>query len=93
MGVALLDSNTAIGFLDAEDLLHPAADAALKAAATEHVLAVSVVTVAELLTGARLGHHDEPTVRRFFAQGSAGGSRSTSLQPNVPLSPERLIRP
>ena len=29
---------------------------------------VSVVTVAELLTGAKLGHHDERTVRRFFAQ-------------------------
>jgi predicted nucleic acid-binding protein len=68
MGVALLDSNTVIGFLDADDLLHQAADAAVRAAATEHNLAVSVVTVAELLTGAKLGHHDERTVRRFFAE-------------------------
>ncbi len=68
MGVALLDSNTVIGFLDADDLLHPAADAAVRAAATEHVFAVSVVTVAELLTGAKLGHHDERTVRRFFTE-------------------------
>jgi predicted nucleic acid-binding protein len=68
MGVALLDSNTVIGFLDADDLLHEAADAAVRAAATEHVFAVSVVTVAELLTGAKLGHHDERTVRGFFAQ-------------------------
>ena len=40
----------------------------MRAAATEHVFVVSVVTVAELLTGAKLGHHDERTVRRFFAQ-------------------------
>ena len=46
MGVALLDSNTVIGFLDADDLLHQAADAAVRVAATEHVFAVSVVTVA-----------------------------------------------
>jgi predicted nucleic acid-binding protein len=68
MGVALLDSNTVIGFLDADDLLHEAADAGVRAAATEHVFAVSVVTVAELLTGAKLGRHDERTVRRFFTQ-------------------------
>jgi predicted nucleic acid-binding protein len=48
--------------------LHQAADAAVRAAAAQHVFVVSVVTVAELLTGAKLGHHDEPTVRRFFAQ-------------------------
>ena len=40
----------------------------MRAAATEHVFVVSVVTVAELLTGAKLGHHDERTVRRFFTQ-------------------------
>ncbi len=68
MGVALLDSNTVIGFLDADDLLHQAADTAVRAAATEHVFVVSVVTVAELLSGAKLGHHDERTVRRFFTQ-------------------------
>jgi len=68
MGVALLDSSTVIGFLDADDPCHRAADTALRAMATEHVLAVSVVTVAELLTGTKLGQHDEPTVRAFFAQ-------------------------
>lgn len=61
MGIALLDSSTVIGFLDADDVLHRAADAAVRAAA-EHAFAVSVVTVAELLTGAKLGHHDERTV-------------------------------
>jgi predicted nucleic acid-binding protein len=63
-----MDSNTVIGFLDADDLLHQAADAAVRAAATDHVFAVSVVTIAELLTGVKLGHHDERAVRRFFAQ-------------------------
>jgi predicted nucleic acid-binding protein len=41
---------------------------AVRAAATGHVFAVSVITVAELLAGAKLGHHDEQTVRRFFTQ-------------------------
>jgi hypothetical protein len=68
MGIALLDSGTVIGFLDADDRLHQAADAAVRTAASEYAFAVSVVTVAELLTGAKLGHHDEQTVRRFFAQ-------------------------
>jgi len=68
MGVALLDSSTVIGFLDTDDGLHEAADTAVRAAATEHVFAVSVITVAEVLTGAKLGHHDEQTARRFFAQ-------------------------
>jgi predicted nucleic acid-binding protein len=35
--------------------------------ARDHVLAVSVVTIAETLTGAKLGHHDETIVRRFLA--------------------------
>lgn len=68
MGIALLDSNTVVGFLDADDPLHGAADSAVRATATEHAFVVSVVTVAELLTGAKLGHHDEATVRRFFEQ-------------------------
>jgi len=68
MGIALLDSNTVIGFLDANDRLHPLADAAVRAAAADHSLAVSVVTIAEVLAGAKLGHHEESTVRRFFAE-------------------------
>jgi predicted nucleic acid-binding protein len=68
VGLALLDSTTVVGLLDADDPLHHAADAAVRAAASERVLAVSVVTVAEVLTGAKLGHHDEPTVHDFFAQ-------------------------
>ncbi len=44
MGVALLDSNAVVGFPDGDDLLHRAADQALREIATEHVFAVSVVT-------------------------------------------------
>jgi predicted nucleic acid-binding protein len=68
MGVALLDSSAIIGFLDADDLLRAGADAAIRAAAAEHVLAVSVVSVAELLTGGKLGHQDEQTVRGFLGR-------------------------
>jgi predicted nucleic acid-binding protein len=68
MGIALLDSDTVVGFLDADDLQHRSADAAVRATAKAHALVGSVVTVAELLTGAKLGHYDEATVRRFFDQ-------------------------
>lgn len=75
MGIALLDSNAIVGFLDADDPLHGPADAAVKSIATEHAFVVSVVTVAELLTGAKLGHHDEATVRRFGRTPSADGGQ------------------
>lgn len=68
MGVALLDSSVVVAFLVGDDALHDAADAALRKVAREHVLAISTVTVAELLTGAKLGHHDEAIVRRFVAE-------------------------
>lgn len=68
MGVSLLDSDVVVGFLDSDDPLHAQADAAIRAVAPEHRFVVSFVTVAEVLTGAKLGHHDEATVRRFFDQ-------------------------
>jgi predicted nucleic acid-binding protein len=68
VGVALLDSSVVVAFLDADDALHGAADAAVRDVAREHGLAVSAVTVAEVLTGAKLGHHDEASVRRFLAE-------------------------
>jgi predicted nucleic acid-binding protein len=71
MGVALLDSSTVIGFLDASDVLHVSADAGIRRAGGEHMLAVSVVTIAEVLAGAKLGHHDEDAVQRFFARSIA----------------------
>jgi predicted nucleic acid-binding protein len=64
----VLDSDAVVGFLDRKDALHDAADAAIRDLVYEQRLLVSVVTYAEVLTGARLGHHDEGQVRGFFAQ-------------------------
>ncbi|MDO8187854.1 PIN domain-containing protein [Conexibacter sp. JD483] len=67
MGVALLDSSVLVAFLNGDDTLHAAADAAVRDVAREHAFAVSTVTIAETLTGAKLGHHDETILRRFLA--------------------------
>lgn len=64
----VLDSDVVVGFLDRKDALHDAADAAIRDLIREQRLLVSAVTYAELLTGARLGHHDEEHVRGFFSQ-------------------------
>lgn len=62
----VLDSAAVIAFLDQDDALHGAADAAIrKLIATNRFLA-SAVTFAEVLTGAHLQHHDEEVVRGFF---------------------------
>jgi predicted nucleic acid-binding protein len=62
-----LDSDVVIGFLDRQDALHDAADAAVREFAREQRLVVSVVTYAEVLT-ARLGHHNEDDVAGFFRE-------------------------
>lgn len=64
----VLDSDAVIGFLDRDDALHDAADAAIRDLVREQRLLVSVVTYAEVLTGAGLGHHEEGQVQGFFAQ-------------------------
>jgi len=64
----VLDSDAVIGFLDRNDALHDAADQAIRLLIPKHRLLVSAVTYAEVLTGARLGHHDEDQVRGFFLQ-------------------------
>jgi len=64
----VLDSDAVVGFLDGKDALHDAADAAIRDLVREQRLLASVVTYAEVLTGALLGHHDEVQVRGFFAQ-------------------------
>lgn len=64
----VLDSDAVVGSLDRDDALHAAADAAIRDLAHEQRLLVSVVTYAEVLTGAKLGHHDENHVRGFFSQ-------------------------
>lgn len=64
----VLDSDAVVGFLDRSDALHDAADAAIRDLLRRQRLLVSVVTYAEVLTGARLGHHSEDRVAGFFAQ-------------------------
>jgi predicted nucleic acid-binding protein len=64
----VLDSGAVAAFLDRDDALHVTADAAIRDLVTErHRLLASVVTFAEILTGAHLFHHDEQKVRGFFA--------------------------
>ncbi len=64
----ILDSSVVVGFLDRSDALHNAADEAIRDLLVSHRLFVSVITYAEVLTGARLGHHDEEHVAGFFAE-------------------------
>jgi predicted nucleic acid-binding protein len=66
--VALLDSVVVAGFLDRDDAFHAAADARIRQLAGRDTLIVSVITYAELLTGAGLGHHQQSTVRGFFRE-------------------------
>ena len=65
MAVAL-DSSVVIGFLDRSDDLHKVADEAVRDLMRSEHLVVSAITFAEVLTGARLGHHDEGRVKGFF---------------------------
>jgi predicted nucleic acid-binding protein len=71
MGLALLDSSVIIGALDANDSLHAAAASTVRELATSHRLGASVIVVAEVMSGAKTGHHDEKHVRAFFARGIA----------------------
>jgi len=61
-----LDADAIIGFLDRSDALHRSALELVGRAAAGDVLVTSAVTLAEVLTAARLGHHDEGLVRGFF---------------------------
>jgi predicted nucleic acid-binding protein len=62
-----LDSSVVVGFLDRSDDLHDAADETIRDLLEVDQLVVSVITYAEVMTGARLGHHDEGQVGGFFA--------------------------
>lgn len=63
----VLDSDAVIGFLDRDDALHQAAAETIGTLAREQALVASAVTYAEVMTGARLGHHGEEHVDGFFA--------------------------
>jgi hypothetical protein len=62
----VFDSDAVVAFLDRADALHDAADEAIRDLLGKDRLLVSAVTYAEVLTGARLGRHDEERVRGFF---------------------------
>ena len=62
----VLDSDAVVAFLDRADALHDAADEAIRNLLGRNRLFASAVTYAEVLTGARLGRHDERQVRGFF---------------------------
>lgn len=66
MGLILLDSTVIVGFLDSDDALHEVSVARLRELAGLHSLATSVVSYAEVMTGAELGHHSEERVNGFF---------------------------
>jgi predicted nucleic acid-binding protein len=68
MALVLLDSVALAGFLDRDDAFHVSADERIRTLAGRDRLIASVVTYAELLTGAALGHHGAETVRGFFAE-------------------------
>jgi hypothetical protein len=61
-----LDSAAVVAFLDQDDKLHSAADAAIRGLIAGNRFFASAVTFAEVLTGAHLDHHDEAVVRGFF---------------------------
>lgn len=63
----VLDSGVVVGFLDRGDALHDAADEAIRELVRGQRLLATVVTYAEVMTGARLGHHSEDDVAGFFA--------------------------
>jgi predicted nucleic acid-binding protein len=63
----VLDSAPIIAFLDRGDALHSAADEVIRDLVGKHRLYASSVTLAEVLVGAHLDHHDEAIVRGFFA--------------------------
>jgi predicted nucleic acid-binding protein len=63
----VLDSAPVVAFLDRGDALHSAADAAIRELMTKHRFYASAVTLAKVLVGAHLDHHDEAIVRGFFS--------------------------
>jgi predicted nucleic acid-binding protein len=68
VALVLVDSVVVAGYLDRDDAFHTASDQRLRSLAGRDRLIASVVTYAELLTGAGTGHHEEDLVRGFFAE-------------------------
>ncbi len=64
--MTLLDSTVIVGFLDTDDALHEVSVAKLREMAGSSSFAASVVSYAEVMTGAELGHHPVKRVQGFF---------------------------
>lgn len=79
----VLDSDAVIGFLDRSDPHHYAADAAIRSIPPNVRLVVSVITFAEVLTEAKLGHRGEAAISGFFAE---------IISEIVPVGPETADR-
>lgn len=62
----LLDSTVIVGFLDADDALHPSTVARFRQLVRTQPLAASVISYAEVITGVVLGDHDAAAVDGFF---------------------------
>jgi predicted nucleic acid-binding protein len=68
MGLTLLDSSVLIAYLDQDDRLHEAAAEKVESSLRSGSgLAISAVSWAEILNGAKQGHHDEAAIREFVA--------------------------
>jgi AcrR family transcriptional regulator/predicted nucleic acid-binding protein len=67
VGVVLLDTSAVIAFLQSDDAFHASASTIISAhVGARSRLAISVVTVTELFTGAALGHQEERVVNGFL---------------------------
>jgi predicted nucleic acid-binding protein len=66
VGLILLDSTVIVGFLDADDALHPTTVTRFKEIVGSHPLVASVISYAEVMTGVSLGHHPKEHVEGFF---------------------------
>jgi predicted nucleic acid-binding protein len=62
----VVDSSLLVAFLDGSDSMHAAADRTIRKIIPTEPLVASIISYAELLTGARLGHHDERRITGLF---------------------------
>jgi predicted nucleic acid-binding protein len=80
MAVILLDSNAIVAVLDRGDPFHNAATERLRQILADRDRAVaSVITFAEIMTGAGLGHHSKKAVRAIF---------DTAIADTIPVTVE-----
>lgn len=62
----LLDSTVIVGMLDADDALHDVSVERVRELLRTDRLVASVISYAEVMTGAALGHHSTAAVESFF---------------------------